>query len=149
MPADALELTRLRVQMFGDMGRDVDSMDGAWRARVTAHFEERLADSDQFAAFVVDGESGALAACAVGWLDHHLPSPAGGSGDIGYVANVATDPGYRRRGYARATMVALVDWMRTRDVRRVDLSATAPAEGLYRSLGFTPHTQVPLSLIIS
>lgn len=134
--------------MFGDMGRDVDPMDGAWRAMVTAHFQERLSDPERFAAFVADGTSGRLAACAVGWLDRHLPGPTGGSADVGYVANVVTDPEFRRRGYARATVTALIEWMRGRNVRRIDLSATAPAEGLYRSLGFTTHSQIPLSLII-
>ncbi|HEX4216521.1 MAG TPA: GNAT family N-acetyltransferase [Candidatus Dormibacteraeota bacterium] len=143
---DAPELTRLRVQMFADMGRDVAALDEEWRAMVTDHFTERLADVERFAGFVVDRAPGRLAACSVGWLDRHLPSSFGGGGDVGHIANVSTDPAWRRRGYARATMSALVEWMRTRDVQHVDLNATSQGEGLYRSLGFSAQAMVALRL---
>ncbi len=145
-PADAGELTRLRALMFQEMGRDMTRVDEEWRRRSIAHFAERLADRESFAAFVVDKESDGLAASAVGWLDQHLIGAANLSGRIGYVANVSTDVAYRRRGYARQTMTALLGWMRTTGISTVNLHASPGAESMYRSLGFEEPTYRALTL---
>jgi ribosomal protein S18 acetylase RimI-like enzyme len=145
-PADAEELTRLRALMFEDMGRDMSRYDATWWQRNADHFAVRLLDREQFAAFVVDGGAAKLAASSVGWLNQHLIGAANPSGKTGYVANVATDPAHRRRGYARATMVALLAWLRHTGTAVVDLHATPDAEPLYRSLGFTEPTDRALTL---
>ncbi|TNC19231.1 GNAT family N-acetyltransferase [Amycolatopsis alkalitolerans] len=136
-PADAAELTRLRVVMFEGMGRDPGRFDDAWRRRNTEHFAARLADRTRFAAFVVDAGGAGLAACAIGWLNEHLVGAVHPSSQVGYVANVATDRAHRRRGCARATMEALLAWLRRAGVAKIDLHASPDAEPLYRSLGFT------------
>jgi GNAT superfamily N-acetyltransferase len=79
-----------------------------------------------------------LAACAVGVIERRLGSPDNPSGEFGYVFNVATDPGYRRRGYSRACMEAVLDWYRQREVAKVELRASAEGEPLYLALGFVP-----------
>jgi ribosomal protein S18 acetylase RimI-like enzyme len=145
-PDDAAELTRLRVLMFADMGRDPGLLDDAWRRRNVAHFRRRLAETDVFAAYVVDRPGGGLAACAVGWLNEHLIGTANQLGRVGYIANMSTDPAYRRRGYARATLVALLAWLRSTGITTVDLHATPDGESLYRSLGFTEPTEPALTL---
>jgi GNAT superfamily N-acetyltransferase len=66
-----------------------------------------------------------------------LGDPGNPAGEYGYVFNVATDPDYRRRGYSRACIEALLDWYRERGVHKIDLKASAAGEPLYRSLGFT------------
>lgn len=144
---DAGELTRLRAVMLTAMGTDPQALAReAWRAGTAAHFRERLADVERFAAFVAEADEPGPVACAVGWLDRHLPSPANPSGDVGYVANMSTDPSWRGQGCGRATLTALLAWMRTRGVARVDLHATEAGEPLYRSLGFTDPTLTLLSL---
>jgi ribosomal protein S18 acetylase RimI-like enzyme len=145
-PDDAAELTRLRVLMFADMGRDPGLLDDAWRRRNVAHFRRRLAETDVFAAYVVDRPGGGLAACAVGWLNEHLIGTANQLGRVGYIANMSTDPAYRRRGYARATLVALLAWLRSTGITTVDLHAPPDGESLYRSLGFTEPTEPALTL---
>jgi GNAT superfamily N-acetyltransferase len=144
---DAAELTRLRVVMFEGMGRDPAVFDAGWRTRCTAHFAARLAATDEFAAYVVDGDGdGDLAACAAGWLDHYLVGLRNPVPRIGYVANVCTDHGHRRRGYGRAVTVVLLDWLRSTGVIRVNLHATPDAEPLYRALGFTDPDDRALTL---
>ncbi len=136
-PADAAELTRLRVVMFRDMGFDVSDLGPVWRQRSVDHFQARLRDSGEFAAFVIDKPGAtSLAACAVGWLNPHLMERHNLSGRRGYIANACTDAEYRSRGYGRATITPLLDWMRAAGVSRVDLHASADGEPLYRSLGF-------------
>ncbi|MBO0704699.1 MAG: N-acetyltransferase, partial [Candidatus Dormibacteraeota bacterium] len=64
---DARELTRLRVEMLTAMGTDPSSLASeAWRAHTEAHFRERLADVERFAAFVAQVGGSATVACAVG-----------------------------------------------------------------------------------
>jgi len=68
------------------------------------------------------------------------------TGRRGYIANTCTDVGFRSRGYGRATVTQLVDWMRAAGVPVVDLQATPDGEPLYRSLGFTDPWAPALSL---
>ncbi|MHB8296674.1 MAG: GNAT family N-acetyltransferase [Acidimicrobiales bacterium] len=145
-PEDADELTRLRVLMFGDMGHEGLPMDAQWRERNVEHFRARLLDRDTFAAFVVDKPDWGLAACAVGWLNPHLVGLRDLSGRTGYIANMSTEPDYRRRGYGRATLLALLEWMRSTGIGRVNLHASADGEKLYRSLGFIDPQEPALTL---
>jgi GNAT superfamily N-acetyltransferase len=143
---DAAELTRLRMIMFTDMGRDPRLLDEDWQWRNTAHFRRRLAETELFAAYVVDGPAGGLAASAVGWLNEHLIGTKNPAGRVGYIANMCTDPEYRRRGYGRATLTELLGWLRSTGVTMVDLHATPDGEPLYRSVGFTEPADPALTL---
>lgn len=143
---DAAELTRLREVMFGDMDHDVGAVDQHWRGLNVEHFRTRLLDVDSFAAFVVDKPEGGIAACAVGWLNPHLVGLRDVSARTGYIANMSTDTAYRRRGYGRATLAALLDWMRATGIGRVNLHASHDGEALYRSVGFADPVQPGLTL---
>lgn len=140
---DAPELTRLREQMFGEMGRDDTA--SLWRESCVAAFSDRLGPDGDMAAFVVDADGGALAACAVGFVYSSLPGPGRLDGRTGWVLNVATDSRARGRGYARVTTTALLDWFHGHGVRRVEMHATPPVEALARSLGFTQLTSRALT----
>jgi len=136
-PDDADELVRLRGVLLRTGHRRMTWNDD-WREPARQSLRKRLADpSGTLAAFVVDraGDAG-LAACAVGLIEERLGNPANPAGLSGYVFNVATDPGERRRGHARACMTALLEWFRARGVRAVDLRASADGEPLYEQLGF-------------
>lgn len=100
-----------------------------------------------FAAYVVDRPGGdGLAASAIGWLNEHLIGTANPTGRVGYIANMSTDRDCRRRGYGRATLVALLAWLRSTGITTVDLHATPDGESLYRSLGCTEPTDPALTL---
>ncbi|MFI6158691.1 GNAT family N-acetyltransferase [Micromonospora sp. PTRAS2] len=83
-----------------------------------------------------------LRAVMLGSMDGAEPAPGpwqeAARATTGYVFNVVTDPAYRRRGYSRACLEALLDWCRKHGVGKVDLRASADGEPLYRSLGFVP-----------
>ena len=133
---DVEELIRLATVMFESMGLDPSPQDWQQAARdvLPPDLEE-----DTKAAFVVDHPDGGgrVVASAAGSITQWLPTVFNASGRYGYVQWVATDPEFRRRGYGRAVMTALLDWFRSHDVALVDLQATPAAEPLYRSLGFT------------
>lgn len=141
---DAAALTRLRRGMLDAMG--VAGLEGErWQDDCTAWFRERLARPGALVAFVVDsrlpdGSTGPVA-CAVGDLQEHAPEPWNPSGLRGHVFNVSTEPGSRRRGYARACVEAVMAWfLDETTVTRVGLAATAEGRGMYEALGFAePH----------
>jgi ribosomal protein S18 acetylase RimI-like enzyme len=148
-PDDADELVRLRAVMLRSAGRRMTWNDD-WREPARQSLRKRLADpSSRLAAYVVDhpDELG-LAACAVGLIEERLGNPANPAGLCGYVFNVATDPGQRRLGHARACMNGLLEWFRAHGVRSVDLRASADGEPLYDQLGFvrTPDPAMRLAL---
>ena len=121
--------------MYGSMG--VVDGDSAWAASACDMLRGQLEATDpHMAAFVVDGDDGGLAACAIGQLRQRLPSPGDPADLSGYISNVCTDHAHRRRGYARACVTGLIDWFAGRGVTRIDLRASAQAEPLYTSLGF-------------
>ncbi len=136
--ADAAQLMALRGVMLGSIGGGAP-LHGDWQITGAGLLGERLAREDRtLAAFVVDRPDGpGLAACAVGQVDQRLPGPGDPTGLRGYVYNVATDPAYRRRGFSRACMTALLDWFEGAGVGVVDLRASIEGEPLYASLGFT------------
>ena len=130
---DVPELVRLRHAMFTAMD-GAEPAPGPWLDQIAGLLRERLG-GDDLAAFVVE-RPGGLAACAVGEIDRRLAMPRNPSGLSGYLYNVSTDAAYRRRGYSRACVVALLGWFRERGVAHVDLRATPDGEPLYRALGF-------------
>jgi GNAT superfamily N-acetyltransferase len=142
-PDDAAELMRLRRVMLESLPDAGGFPDGPWVAEGEAVFQRQLADpADRVAAFVVDRpdaggpDARRLAACVVGAIDERLPNPVDGP-YRGYVYNVATDRAYRRRGFSRACMEALLQWYDGRGLRVVFLHASPDGMPLYSSLGFT------------
>ncbi|MFC3576660.1 GNAT family N-acetyltransferase [Streptomyces yaanensis] len=140
VPEDAEELLRLRQVMIDSVFTAGSSGSATqWHAESLPTVRRRLADPDGgFAAFVVDHPERpeALAALVAGTIEYRIGRAGNPHGRVGHVFSVATDPDARRRGYARACMETLLDWFRERDVRQVDLNASAQAEPLYASLGF-------------
>ncbi|WP_394434454.1 GNAT family N-acetyltransferase [Streptomyces sp. SGAir0957] len=137
VPEDAEELVRLRKIMLDSMR---PSTDVSWQPATIAALRAYLAEPEgELTAFVIDAPlpGAGLAACATGAIHRGLGGPGNPSGSSGHVFNVCTDPEHRRKGYSRACVEALLAWYRARDVRRIDLHATAQGEPLYASLGFT------------
>src|SRR5258706_14996164 len=134
---DAAELTRLRELLLAAMGQDVT--EPTWRSNALSTFEERLAPGGDLAGVVIDGADGGVAASAVGFVVSSLPGPTRPDGRTGYLLKLATDPRYRRRGYARSVASAMLDWFHGQGVRRVELHTTQESDALYASMGFTEH----------
>ncbi|MEU5087977.1 GNAT family N-acetyltransferase [Streptomyces sp. NPDC021356] len=146
-PADAEEVLRLRQVMIDSMFRADRSTE--WHTESLPTLRSRLGAPDgDFAAFVVDHPErpGVLAALVAGTIEYRIGRAADPTGTVGFVFSVATDPGARRRGYARACMETLLEWFRERGARRVQLTASAQAAPLYASLGFLPKPDPLLEL---
>jgi ribosomal protein S18 acetylase RimI-like enzyme len=145
--SDAKALTRLRAQMLSDMGRLNEGSDPRWLAVTEEWFARRLRDGQNFAAFVIDDPDLGVVSCAAGECDEHAPTPGNLSGLRGHVFNMSTDPRFRRRGYAKACLTALLAWFRDEtEAQIVKLNATDDGIALYRSLGFTEPATPQLQL---
>lgn len=135
---DVDALVRLRAQMFADMHRPPGEVDAPWRMAAAAWFTERLATGD-FAAFVVDDPELGVVASAAADCRRVVPGPGDVANRRAELFNVSTDPRCRRRGYARACVTALLDWLDVdAGVVVTQLQATEYGIELYRSLGFEP-----------
>lgn len=141
---DCDELLRLRRVMFDSMG--VVARDPGWVESCRRHLRAQLGTEALYGA-VVDRPDGA-GAVASGLVEFHrrIPGAQNVLGRTAYVSSIATDEGFRRRGAARAVLLALLDEVRRRGVEIVDLHATAVGERLYRDLGFAPRPQPELRL---
>ncbi len=136
-PDDAEALVHLRGLMLDAMGMDVGDENAPWRSVALRYFSEQLTAPSAFAAFVVDDPAAGVVAGAVGHLNSHAPSPTDFSLVRGHLYNVSTEPAFRRRGLARACVIALLDWFRDETpAGQIELHATQDGDDLYRSLGF-------------
>lgn len=134
---DIPELVRLRRVIFEGHPAEHHR---AWESRCAEYLSVRLERPDSDLCAVVVGDAvpgGPLAACAIGWIDQHLPSPVSEDGSLGYVGSVTTDASQRGQGLARRVLEALMEWFSERGVPRVELQTTPDAFSLYRKLGFT------------
>lgn len=131
---DVAEIIRLAGLMYEAMG--LGASNERWRLAAARALEQRL--GHDVAVFVVDdlAAPGRLAACGAASVTTRLPGPANLDASFGYIQWVSTDPRWRRRGMARAVTQELVEWLRERGVRSIELHATPDGEALYRSLGF-------------
>ncbi len=135
-PGDIDEIIRLREVMLSDF---FEVKEQGWKATMAALLERRLGeDEPTMGIIVVDAPDGSgMAACAVGTISERLPGPHNPSGRYGWIFNVVTDPQWRRRGYSRACMDALLAWFGEREVHVLELLASESGQGLYEQLGFT------------
>ena len=136
---DADEIVRLAALMYESM--QMDATGEPWRELALSAFATRLG-VDAFAYVVENPDApGRLVASGAATLSQRLPSPRNTVALVGYIQWVATDPPYRRRGYARDVLLGLLDWLKLRGAVSVELHATDVAAPLYRSLGFSVSAQ--------
>jgi GNAT superfamily N-acetyltransferase len=147
---DVGALVELRAAMFAAMG-DPGTPGAAWRSAAARWFADGLTRPDRFAAFVVDDPSGGgVVSGAAAVCELHTPGPTNPDGAVAHLFNVCTLPGHGGSGYARACVVAVLEWVREDTLAAsVDLAATAAGSGIYRSLGFvrrdTPTMRLPIA----
>jgi GNAT superfamily N-acetyltransferase len=138
---DASEIVRLAEVMYRSIGVTVSD---AWRDTACEEIRTRL--NRDLVAFVVDrpDEGPALCSSGCGTIARRLPSPGNPVGLVGYIQWVATNPGFRRRGFAGEVMRSLIAWYEEQGVSVIELHATPVGEPIYRRLGFDQHGGVAL-----
>jgi GNAT superfamily N-acetyltransferase len=129
---DIGEVVRLRRVLF----ESLDEVGNEWETPCAVVLEKALSEGWMIVAVVDAPDGGGLAAAGSAEVQQRLPGPSNVSGQLGYIGTMATDPRWRRRGFARAVLAAVLDELADRSVTRIELHATPAAETLYRSAGF-------------
>jgi len=113
-----------------------------WHERLVRYFQRGMADGTQ-GWFVAREPGGAPYGSACVFLSETSTVQLRPWATL---AGVYVKPEMRRRGTARALTLAAIAWARDRNCAVVRLTASEPAESLYRSLGFTPGRELVLRL---
>lgn len=142
--ADITIVAGFRRAMFVDMG---ETNSAACDAMLTA-FEQwarwKMGQGD-YVAWLAVADGAAVASVGL-WRMEWSPVPHDLSNRRGRVMDVYTLPDYRRRGLARALMLALVNWSRAHGLHSLHLDASAMGRGLYEELGFDATHEMRLRL---
>ncbi|MBL7259999.1 GNAT family N-acetyltransferase [Paractinoplanes lichenicola] len=140
--SDGDDLLELWALLFDE--RDAEA---PWRTHAAEWFARYVDDPDT-ARFPVIEDDGAIVATAVGTLELGVPNPQCVRGRTVRLANVITLPAHRGRGFGSALVLDVLEWARSIEADRVDLSATPEGQRLYERLGFA-HTKAPrLKLVL-
>ncbi|MEV6534189.1 GNAT family N-acetyltransferase [Streptomyces sp. NPDC051639] len=108
-----------------------------WLRQCTDDLAPRLTSTGDARAFLIHAPDGTLAACALGLILPVLPAPSYPRGQAARVQLVVTHPDFRRRGYARVVVAALVDHLVAEDTTLFELRTSPQAAPLYRDFGFS------------
>src|SRR5579859_722756 len=134
-----------RRAMFAEMrnlpAAQLDAMDAVFLPWV----QERMARDVYHGWFGVNA-AGEVVAGAGLWVMDWLPHMAHIEPQRGNIVNVYVQPGYRRRGLARALTKAALDWCHHNGVRMVILHASDAGRPIYAALGFRPTNEMSLVL---
>lgn len=142
-PADAPALADAWYAMLDESGLLLPEVDPRWREWVIEDFQAAIGIGTQ--AWLIAEDEGRFAACGAAFFRGGRAATAL-SGPSAMLAGIYTEPGYRRRGVARAIVERLLEICRTRGCRTVRLRASAAGRALYESFGFAAGDEMVLSL---
>jgi len=132
--ADVDALTTLRLEYLIEDNGSLEHSDAEMiRINLPGYIREHL-KKDLFAYVIREDDT--IVSCAFLLIVMKPMSPAFINGKTATVLNVYTLPAYRRRGYARMLMNAMIADAKELNIDVIELKATADGYDLYRSVGF-------------
>ena len=133
--ADAALISAHRRAMFEAMGGFDAGMLDTLRSRNEPWVARMISDGKYFGWIVYDSDRPVASAglLILDWPPHPF-DPAGET--RGYLLNVFVEPGYRKRGLARALVDQCMAEAQRRGIRVVTLHASDAGRPLYQKLGF-------------
>jgi ribosomal protein S18 acetylase RimI-like enzyme len=141
---DAPQLLALWELVYDDV--DTDPLT-TWKEHAHRWFTG-LVDERTTARFPVIEFGGDVVATAIGTLEIGVPNPQCHRGRTVRLANVITLPEYRGRGYGTLLVRDVIDWARSIDADRVDLSATPDGQRIYERAGFKVAKAPRMKLVL-
>ena len=131
---DTETLVKMRLSYLKEDNGGLDFQDlAAIQKELPGYFQTHL-NKDLFVYVIRDGQT--IVSCAFLLIVEKPMSPAFINGRTGIILNVFTCPAYRRRGYARIIMEALLLEAKKMEISVIELKATEDGYPLYRSVGF-------------
>lgn len=142
--SDLPQLVRLRfAYLTDDFGKLSDEQVLTLREELPGYLQKHI--GQDLLPFVARVE-GTIVSCAWLLLVEKPPSPRFPNGHTGVLFNVYTEPAYRRQGFARRTMGALISEAYRRKLDVLELHATEDGYPLYRSLGFSDDSTTHVAM---
>ena len=111
-------------------------------------FCRRFVEDRATARFPVIEVDGDVVATAIGTLELGVPNPQCRRGRTARLANVITLPEHRGRGYGTLLVRDVIEWARSIDADRVDLSATPDGQRIYEKVGFNLTKAPRMKLVL-
>ena len=132
--ADVDALTTLRLEYLIEDNGSLEHSDAEMiRNNLPGYIREHL-KKDLFAYVIREDDT--IVSCAFLLIVMKPMSPAFINGKTATILNVYTLPAYRRRGYARMLMNAMITDAKELNIDVIELKATEDGYDLYRSVGF-------------
>lgn len=144
--ATASDIAQL-LPLWALVSDDETGQEVAWRQHAQEWFA-RVVEHGATARFPVIEVDGDVVATAIGTLELGVPNPQCPRGRTVRLANVITVPEHRGRGCGTLLVRDVIDWARSIEADRVDLSATADGRRLYERVGFTLTTAPRMKLVL-
>jgi len=146
--ADIVTLGHHRAEMFRDMGQLTEHNELELTRASESFFREVVGTGEYIAWLAVTTAAPERVVAGAGlWLRPMLPRPTPTGiiqGREALIANVYTEPDWRRRGVARLLMRHVLEYTREHNVPRVLLHASDDGRPLYETLGFEPTNEMKL-----
>jgi ribosomal protein S18 acetylase RimI-like enzyme len=141
---DSPQLLLLWASVFND--DDVDPLT-EWKQHAqrwfTCSVEERT--TARFPVIEVERE---VVATAIGTLELGVPNPQCPRGRTARLANLITLPQHRGNGYGTLLVRDVIEWARSIDADRIDLSATPDGQRIYERAGFNMTKAPRMKLVL-
>lgn len=146
---DLAVIARHRAAMFAEMGQLAPSGVPAMREETIRYLRDAV-PSGEYVGWLACATNGEVVAGAGAQCRRVLPFARAGVAGAAAVAvgrqaivlNVYTEPACRRRGLARALMLAVLDWARASDIESLVLHAAPDGRPLYEALGFAATNEM-------
>jgi GNAT superfamily N-acetyltransferase len=131
--------------MFRDMGEGtVEELDRM--VEVAGPWLSKALDDGSYRHWLVLDASGRVAAGGGVLLCPWPANPKDPCTERAVILNIFTEPEFRKRGIARQVMLTILDWIKARGLRSVNLHASKEGQALYEKLGFEPTNEVRLKM---
>ncbi len=141
---DSPQLLRLWALLFDE---DDTADHEPWRSYAREWFG-RFVSEPSTARFPVIEVDGDIVAAAIGTLELGVPNPYSRRGRTVRLANVITANEHRGHGYGSLLVRDVIEWARSIDADRVDLSATPDGQRIYEKAGFVLTRAPRMKLVL-
>jgi GNAT superfamily N-acetyltransferase len=142
--SDCAELLRIWALLFDEGDAEPEE---PWRIHAAEWFNRVVNDPTNAHVPVIDVD-GVIVATAIGTLELGVPNPQCTKGRTVRLMNVITLADHRAHGCGTTLVLDVLDWARSVDADRVDLSATPEGQRLYEKLGFTMTSAPRMKLVL-
>jgi GNAT superfamily N-acetyltransferase len=131
--------------MFRDMGKGDDEAHRHMLVSAEAFLRDAM-PGGRYRGWLAETREGAIAAGAGVTIVDWPGSPDDPAPRRGWIQNVYTEPGFRRRGLARLLMDEAVKWCRDEGFASISLHASDSGRPLYEAMGFRQTNEMRLWL---